>query len=177
MLIKNVTYILLLIITIAACAPAPRFTSDGNDASDITARKDPSSRFSSEDDVIVFTTEVPNDSTSADITYKDFNVLETVTGIASFYADAFHGKTTYNGETYDMYGLTAAHPTYPMGTKMIVTNLGNGKSVEIRINDRMPQHPDRIIDLSLGTARALGMEKAGLANVMLEITEWGKGRE
>lgn len=171
-IVLNTIAALLLVFLIASCSAIPRFTSNENNIEKPSIATNPT-RFSSDDDPIIVT----SDSTDNDITYNNFTVLETVTGIASFYADYFHGKITYNGEVYDMYGLTAAHPTYPMGTKMIVTNLGNGKSVEIRINDRMPVHPDRIIDLSLGTAKEIGMENAGLANVMLEITEWGKGRE
>lgn len=106
--------------------------------------------------------------------YHDYAPLETVTGVASYYADKFNGRLTSNGEIYDMYGLTAAHPTYPHGTIIRVTNLGNGKSVVVRINDRMPYRPDRIIDLSLGTAMELDMVEDGLAEVKLEILEWGE---
>lgn len=106
--------------------------------------------------------------------YRDYAPLETVTGVASFYADEFNGRLTSNGEIYDMYGFTAAHPTYPHGTIIRVTNLANNKSVVVRINDRMPYRPDRIIDLSLGTAMELDMVEDGLAEVKLEILEWGE---
>lgn len=115
---------------------------------------------------------------------KDFNAekiiyhdtggtLETITGLASFYADDFHGRQTANGEIYDMYGHTAAHPEYPFGTIIIVTNLSNGKKVTIRINDRMPAHPTRIIDLSYGAANEIDMIVDGIVEVKLDIIQWG----
>ena len=106
--------------------------------------------------------------------YNNFTVLETVTGVASYYADKYNGRLTSNGETYDMYGLTAAHPSYPHNTIIRVTNLSNNKSVIIRVNDRMPKRPDRIIDLSYGTAIALDMVETGIAKVKLEILKWGE---
>ncbi|MGD8779623.1 MAG: septal ring lytic transglycosylase RlpA family protein [Ignavibacteria bacterium] len=105
--------------------------------------------------------------------FNDFAVIETVTGIASYYAHDFHGKLTYNREVYDMYGLTAAHPTYPMDTILRVTNLSNNKTAVVRINDRMPEHPYRIIDLSYGTAVQIGMVTDGLTDVKLEVLQWG----
>lgn len=108
-----------------------------------------------------------------DIPDEGSGVLEIFEGTASYYADKFHGRTTANGETYDMYGLTAAHNFFPFGTEIRVTNLMNGRSCVIRINDRMPVHPDRIIDLSYGTARELDMIKAGITTVRLEILKWG----
>ncbi len=109
--------------------------------------------------------------------YRDLNTLETVVGIASYYADDFHNKITYSGEVYDMNGLSAAHPSYPMGTIVRITNLTNGKSVVLKINDRMPYREDRIIDLSLGAAKELGMKKAGIERVKLEVLKWGEGRK
>ncbi|MCF8242862.1 MAG: septal ring lytic transglycosylase RlpA family protein [Melioribacteraceae bacterium] len=105
--------------------------------------------------------------------YNDFTAIESVTGIASFYADKFDGRQTANGETYDMYGLTAAHPDYPFDTVIRVTNLSNGKSIVIRINDRMPKRDDRIIDLSYGCASELDMLNSGITEVQLDILKWG----
>jgi rare lipoprotein A len=107
----------------------------------------------------------------------DTDVLETQTGVASFYADKYNGLATYSGEIYDMNGLSAAHPSYRMGTVVRVTNLYNKKSVTIPINDRMPFHPDRIIDLSYGTAIALDMVTAGIVDVKVEVLKWGEGRK
>ncbi len=109
--------------------------------------------------------------------YEDSAVLETQTGIASFYSDKYHGKIAYSGEVYDMNGISAAHPSYQMGTILRVTNLDNGKSIILRVNDKMPQHPERIIDLSLGAAKELGFVNKGLTEVKLEVLEWGKGKE
>jgi rare lipoprotein A len=86
-------------------------------------------------------------------------------GIASWYGSEFHGLKTSNGEIYDMYGVSAAHKTLPMGTLVQVTHLGTGKQIEVRINDRGPFAAGRIIDLSYGAARRLGTVEAGLAEV------------
>src|SRR5207244_773422 len=77
------------------------------------------------------------------------------TGTASWYGEAHHRKKTASGEPFDMHALTAAHRTLPFGTRVLVTNLANGRAVEVRINDRGPVVRDRIIDLSYGAARAL----------------------
>lgn len=87
------------------------------------------------------------------------------TGIASWYGSDFHGRKTANGEVYDMNALTAAHTTLPLPSYAYVTNLDNSRTVLVRINDRGPYAHDRIIDLSRQTARALGSEGRGLANV------------
>jgi rare lipoprotein A len=90
-------------------------------------------------------------------------------GMASYYADEFHGRATANGETYDMHDLTAAHRTLPFNTRIRVTNLSNNKSVVVRINDRGPFVSDRIIDLSYRAAQELSMIGPGTARVSLEI--------
>jgi len=87
-------------------------------------------------------------------------------GIASWYGPSFNGKLTANGETYDMDGLTAAHKTLPLNSKVFVTNLENGKTVTLRINDRGPFIEGRIIDLSRGAAKVLGIK--GLGNVRVQ---------
>ena len=100
--------------------------------------------------------------------------LEIETGTASFYADEFDGKRTANGEVYDMNDLTAAHPSYAFNTIVKVTNLSNGKSVEVRINDRMPKFKGRVIDLSLAAAKKIEMVNTGIQEVKLEVIKWGK---
>lgn len=90
-------------------------------------------------------------------------------GIASFYGEEFAGRTTSSGEIFSPYALTAAHPFLPMGTIISVTHVKNKKCVTVRINDRMPYHPDRILDLSKGAARELGMLQEGLAQVRIEV--------
>lgn len=99
--------------------------------------------------------------------------LKTMEGIASYYAEDFNGKKTANGETYDMYKMTAAHRTLPFNTKVRVTNLDNKRSIIVRINDRGPFKLERIIDLSLAAATQLGMKGTGTAKVKLEVIEWG----
>jgi rare lipoprotein A len=105
---------------------------------------------------------------------REFKVLETETGTASYYADEFNGRKTANGEIYNMYDLTAAHPTYPFNTKLKVINLQNGKSVEVRVNDRMPQFKSRIIDLSLAAAKKIDMINVGIQEVKVEVLSWGR---
>lgn len=86
-------------------------------------------------------------------------------GTASWYGTAFHGRRTANGEVYDMYAITAGHPTLPLPSYAYVTNLQNGRTVLVRINDRGPYAKDRLIDLSYQTARTLGFHEHGLARV------------
>lgn len=93
------------------------------------------------------------------------------TGIASWYGPGFHGKRTANGERYDQNALTAAHRTLPMPSMVRVTNLENGRSIKVRINDRGPFKNARIIDLSRRAADLLGFRKRGTAKVRVEILE------
>ncbi|MFZ7125863.1 MAG: septal ring lytic transglycosylase RlpA family protein [Desulfobacterales bacterium] len=86
-------------------------------------------------------------------------------GTASWYGEPFHGRRTSSGEIYDMYGLTAAHKTLPMGTMVRVRNLQNGQNLDVRINDRGPFVHGRVIDLSYGAARKLGVVGPGTAPV------------
>ncbi len=90
-------------------------------------------------------------------------------GIASWYGPNFHGRKTSNSEWYDMYAMTAAHKTLPMNTIVKVTNLLNGKSAIVRINDRGPFVKNRIIDLSYAAAKKIGIVRSGTAPVRLEV--------
>ena len=94
------------------------------------------------------------------------------TGIASWYGDDFQGKTTANGEIYNMHKLTAAHQTLPFHTMVEVENLENGKKVLVRINDRGPFLKNRIIDLSLLAAQRLAMTDKGTAAVNIRLIHW-----
>ena len=96
------------------------------------------------------------------------------TGIASWYGRRFHGQMTSSGEVYDMYKMTAAHPTLPIPSYARVTNPANGRSVVVRINDRGPFHTDRIIDLSYVAAWKLGLVEAGSGRVIVEAIIPGK---
>jgi rare lipoprotein A len=91
------------------------------------------------------------------------------TGVASWYGKRFHGRKTAAGERYNMFELTAAHKTLPLGTLVKVTSLDNGREVIVRVNDRGPYIPGRVIDLSLAAACELRMVEKGLAEVKLEI--------
>jgi rare lipoprotein A len=92
-------------------------------------------------------------------------------GIASWYGPAFHGANTSSGEIYDMYAMTAAHKTLPLPCYVRVTNLGNGRSVVVRVNDRGPFVADRIIDLSYAAALKLDLVRAGTARVEVRAIE------
>lgn len=104
---------------------------------------------------------------------KHYQVMDTAAGYdqvggASWYGTKFHGRTTSSGEPYDMYELTAAHRNLPIPTYVRVTNLENGRSSIVRVNDRGPFHPNRIIDLSFAAAVKLGFERTGTARVRVE---------
>jgi rare lipoprotein A len=90
------------------------------------------------------------------------------TGLASWYGPRFHGKRTASGEVFNQNDFTAAHRTLPWGSKVKVTNVANGKSVEVRINDRGPFGKGRIIDVSRAAARALGIVGSGITTVRIE---------
>lgn len=157
----NIILTFILIIFLWSCSSVPKFTS--NDEPTNKAKETKPVRYS---------------NTGDENEYNEFHnvsILEVQTGIASYYGDDFHGNLTANGEIYDMYGISAAHPTYPSGTIVKVTNLTNNKSEILRINDHMPQHPERIIDLSYGAARKLDMIEDGLAEVKIEVLKWGDG--
>ncbi len=98
-------------------------------------------------------------------------------GLASWYGGKFHGQRTSSGEVFDTNLLTAAHRTFPFGTLVKVTNLLNEKSVIVRINDRGPFVPDRIIDLSKAAADAIGLTPMGVARVRLEVVQEVKPAE
>ncbi len=94
-------------------------------------------------------------------------------GIASYYGLDFHGKRTASGEIYNMNAISAAHRTIPFNTIVEVKNLDNGRKLNVRINDRGPFVAGRIIDLSVGAAKQLGMYQDGTAMVEIRVLEWG----
>ena len=107
---------------------------------------------------------------------KTYRVLPTSkgykeTGIASWYGTKFHGRLTSNGEIYNMYGMTAAHKSLPIPSYARVTNVANGSSVVVRINDRGPFHGERLIDLSYVAAMKLGYADKGTAKVLIEVID------
>ena len=99
--------------------------------------------------------------------YPEFVTEYEAVGVASWYGHSYHGRLTANGEVYDMYALTAAHPTLQLPSVVEVVNLENGRSLVLRVNDRGPFVDDRLIDLSLAAARELGFERQGLAQVQV----------
>lgn len=104
-----------------------------------------------------------------------FGELYSSRSHASYYADKFHGRMTANGEIFDMNAYTAAHKTLPFNTVLRVTNLANGKSVTVRVNDRGPFVKGREIDLSRAAAEKIGMINSGVAEVSIEIIKNGNG--
>jgi rare lipoprotein A len=99
--------------------------------------------------------------------YPQFVTAYEATGVASWYGHSYHGRRTANGEIYDMYALTAAHPTLPLPSVVEVINLHNGRRLVLRVNDRGPFVKNRLIDLSHAAARELGFERQGLAEVQV----------
>jgi rare lipoprotein A len=100
--------------------------------------------------------------------YPSENPSYRAEGVASWYGPDFHGRLTANGEVFDMHGISAAHPTMPIPSYARVTNLDNGRSIIVRVNDRGPYARSRIIDVSVGAANALGFYGDGLAHVRVE---------
>ena len=104
--------------------------------------------------------------------------LEVREGLASYYGEAFHGRITASGRPFDMNAMVAAHPNYPFGTLLRVTNLANGREVDVRIQDRGPAAGPRadgvIIDLSRGAAERLDFIRQGRVRVRVEVLEWGE---
>lgn len=119
----------------------------------------PSARFSSQNN------NSPNEG------YGDSDLI---VGEASYYAEKFHGRTTANGEIFDMYKLTAAHRSLPFNSIIEVTNQLNGRSVIVRVNDRGPFKKGRILDLSYAAAKSLDMISTGVASVEIKILKLGQ---
>lgn len=157
---KLITYILLVIssLVLISCSGTTRYTTRNESSPGEKSIK----------------RERPKEEKNNSSEYSSVKPLETVKGIASYYGKKFNGKKTSNGETFDMNALTAAHKTYPFGTIIRVVDLKNGNTIIVRVNDRMPSYNGRLIDLSYGAAKKLGMLTDGIAEVRLEILKWGK---
>jgi rare lipoprotein A len=106
--------------------------------------------------------------------HPEFSTYSEAVGVASWYGASYDGRPTANGEIYDMHALTAAHPTLQLPSVVRVTNLENGRSLVLRVNDRGPFVKNRLIDLSWAAARELGFERQGLARV--HVTFLGNAR-
>lgn len=101
-------------------------------------------------------------------------ILETVEGNATFYGEFFHGRITTSGEEYNMNDMTAAHPSFPFGTKVRVINLENNKEVIVKINDRPKTKSKSRIDLSKGAFKVISELDSGRVPVRMEVLKWGK---
>ncbi len=174
--------LLIAVALLAACSSGPRKTSSGGV---VTTRgggyyKDDGPGHSPPSDIDRIPNAVPRIEPLARANTRPYTVLGKSfvpqtehrefrqTGTASWYGRKFHGKKTANGETYDMYAMTAAHPTLPLPSYARVTRPGNGQSVIVRINDRGPFHSSRIIDLSYVAAAKLGLIGPGSGTVVVE---------
>ncbi|MFQ6618874.1 MAG: septal ring lytic transglycosylase RlpA family protein [Fidelibacterota bacterium] len=141
---KSISFIIFILLFLTGCSSRPRFKADAGGGKEPTKYK--------------------LDSAS----WKAVEI-----GIASFYGSEFHGKKTASGETFNMYELTAAHPEYPFGTLLKVTNLENSRSVQVKVNDRGPFVKGRILDLSYAAALKLGFVNKGTAKVKIEVVKLG----
>jgi rare lipoprotein A len=101
--------------------------------------------------------------------YREVPVVDTAVGHASFYSDKFIGKKTASGEIFSQDKLTCAHNTYPFGSKVRVTNLKNGKTVILKVNDRLHHRNPRLVDLTRAGATILGFKKIGIIKVKVEL--------
>ena len=101
--------------------------------------------------------------------YRNVPLVDTAVGHASFYSDKFIGKKTASGEIFSQDKLTCAHNTYPLGSKVRVTNLKNGKTVVLRVNDRLHHRNPRLVDLTRAGATKLGFHKSGIIKVKVEF--------
>jgi rare lipoprotein A len=108
-------------------------------------------------------------SAQTKINYREVPVVDTATGVASFYSDKFIGKKTANGELFSQDLLTCAHNTLPFGTKVLVTNLKNERAVIVRVNDRLHHRNPRLVDLTRAAAKKLGFNYSGVIKVRVEV--------
>jgi len=158
-------FLVMLAGVLISCSSSPKFTRRASSNTTSKSSETKNTRYSKKENT---------EKEKVDVFYNLSGSLETITGYASYYADDFDGKQTANGETFNMYELTAAHRTYSFNTMIRVTNLSNNKTTIVRINDRGPFVDNRIIDLSLGAALQLEMVDSGVQEVQLDIIEWGE---
>ena len=158
-------FVLIFLLFISGCTPLPRYRSGP-----LINKPNLNKEIKNKNRTI----KKKNTITNKKKQKTEFNQnKKNYKGISSYYGKAFHGKLTANGEVYDMYGLTAAHKTFPLNTICRVTNLKNDKSLIIRINDRGPYIDGRILDCSYGAAKKLDFLDDGITEVKIEIIEWG----
>lgn len=172
--ISGIRFLLLLtgvIALLSGCAGSGerdgggQIASDFSDVPDAVPKVEPKSKRGNPQSYVVFGKRYRTKASSTGHVEK---------GIASWYGKKFHGRKTSNGERYDMYAMTAAHKSLPLPTYAKVTNLENGRTAVVRINDRGPFHGDRVIDLSYAAARKLGVVRKGTAFVEVKAIDPGK---
>ncbi len=155
--------LLIIMVAFSACTPAPIYTSGTNRTKPARPKnKQPEKKE-----------KTPSIKEAVGSMNEEFEQGKTFIGVASYYGPGFHGKLTANGETFDQNDMTCAHKTLPFNTILEVTLLDNGKSVTVRVNDRGPYIPGRVLDLSVEAARRLGLTKMGTGRVAIEIVELG----
>lgn len=158
---SKIIFFFLSFLALSACTSSVRFAENPRAAKEIAMRaekeieRESGNKFSSN-----VSQPLPN-------IYDDEDVFDS--GFASYYGDGFDGRKTASGAIFDKNKLTAAHRTLPFGTKVLVTNMRNGKSVTVVINDRGPFKGGRIIDLSEGAARQIDMIQSGVVPVEIKI--------
>jgi peptidoglycan lytic transglycosylase len=152
--VKRATICVVLAFTLylIGCSAATRFTNSGRESGPSAGN-------------------VPRGTPTASSSGR---ALLTVEGIASYYSYGFDKKKTSSGEIFNKDALTAAHREFPFGTVLRVTNLSNGEDVVVTVNDRGPVDKSRIIDLSEGAAREIGMIQDGTTKVRIEVLKWGQ---
>jgi len=161
--------LIILILTIAGCAPKGRYYQHQDSAPKVVSQK-----VTSNDAVARYESYAPANMRPYTIRGIRYQPLPTGKGfsdkgLASWYGEKFHGHLTSNGEIYDMYQMSGAHKTLPLPSFVRVTNLQNGKQVVVRVNDRGPFHRGRIIDLSYAAALKLDMLKTGVGDVKVDV--------
>ncbi len=167
------TLTLICVVVLAGCSTTPRTKGGGYYKDDGPGANPPSQIDSIPDAVPRIETHAPSTLRPYVVFGKRYIPLSDERpfrqeGTASWYGKKFHGKKTANGEKYDMYAMTAAHPTLPLPSYARVTHAGTGKSVVVRINDRGPFHSRRIMDLSYAAAAKLGLIAPGSGQVIVE---------
>ncbi len=150
--------VLLPLLLLAGCGGSPTRDVRLSDVPGAKPRAEPKAKLGNMDSYVVYGKTYRPKSTSRDFVER---------GIASWYGPKFHGKKTSSGERYDMHQWTAAHKTLPLPSYVLVTNLENGRSLIVKVNDRGPFVGDRIIDLSYAAAKELGVDKKGTALVQV----------
>jgi rare lipoprotein A len=169
MMQKLIPFILMLLLSACGALPekdsAPSRAPDVSSVPDAVPKYEPKSKYGNPASYEVFGKRYYTLSSSQG--YKE-------RGIASWYGTKFHGKRTSSGETYDMYAMTAAHKTLPLPTYAQVTNLKNGRSIVVRVNDRGPFHDNRLIDLSYAAATKLGIIAKGTGLVEVKAITPGE---